>query len=166
MSVASDILKHHQIFVDGVGFAGNSEEVQLPSLKFIEEDFRGGGMHASVGIIMGMEKLETSFVLPGSSREVMRRLGLPGTQITVRGSLESGNGTKTPVVVQMRGAIVGQESAAWKSGDKSTWTFSGSLTYYRYEQGGEVIHEIDVPNMVCIVNGVDLLADHRANIGL
>lgn len=169
MSVASDILKHFQLFVDGVGYAGIAEETQLPTLNIVEEDFRAGGMDAPIGIDMGMEKLEASFKLAGHSAAVLKQFGLAEgseTQLTARASLESLNGSITPVVVQMRGKIKSAEPDAWQGGQKAGWSFTLSLRYYRYEQGGESIHEIDTLNMKRVINGNDVLAQHRANIGL
>lgn len=169
MSAASDILKNFNLFVDGVGFAGNAEEVQLPSLNIMEEEFRAGGMDSAIGLDMGMEKLETSFKIAGFAASVLKQFGLAegtDTQLTARGSLESLDGAKTPVVVQMRGKIKSAEPDAWQGGQKSGWSFTVSLRYYKFIQNGETIHEIDVLNMKRIVNGVDQLAQHRANIGL
>jgi P2 family phage contractile tail tube protein len=169
MSAASNILKQFNLFVDGVGFAGEIEELQTPKLALVEDDYRAGGMDAPVGIDMGMEKLEATFTLSGSSASALGLFGLASgaqTQLTARGSLESYDGTKTPVVVAMRGKIKSLEPGAWKGGEKAAWAFGVSLNYYRYEQGGQVIHEIDVINMIRVINGVDQLAEHRANIGL
>jgi len=169
MPAASDILKKFNLFVDGVGFAGNAEEVQLPALNIIEEDFRAGGMDSPIGLDMGIEKLETSFKIAGFASVVLKQFGLAEgqeTQLTARGSLESLDGTKTPVVVQMRGKIKTAEPDAWQGGQKSGWSFTVSLRYYKFDQNGETIHEIDVLNMKRVINGTDQLAQHRANIGL
>lgn len=169
MSAASDILKHFNLFVDGVGFAGNIEELQTPNLSIVEEEFRAGGMDAPIGLDMGMEKLEASFSMAKFSQAVLSQFGLAeGTdvQLTARGSLESLDGTKTPVVVSMRGKIRSAEPSSWQAGQKATWTITVSLRYYRFVQGGSTIHEIDVLNMKRIIGGVDQLAQHRANLGL
>lgn len=169
MSAASSILKHFNLFVDGVGYAGQIDELQLPTLAIVEEDFRAGGMDAPIGIDMGMEKMEASFTLSAFDSAALSQFGLvegAETQLTARGSLESLDGTKTPVVVQMRGKIKSAEPGSWQAGQKATWAFTASLRYYRYEQGGTALHEIDVLNMVRFVNGVDQLAAHRTNIGL
>lgn len=169
MSAASDILKNFNLFVDGRGYAGQIEELQLPTLAIAAEEYRAGGMDAPIDIDMGMEKLEATFSLSGADKAALARFGLADgqqTQITARGSLESRNGTITPVVVQMRGKVMRVEPGAWQAGQKSSWSYTVSLEYYRYEQGNEVLHEIDVLNFVRIVSGVDQLAQHRANIGL
>jgi P2 family phage contractile tail tube protein len=169
MSAASNILKAFNLYVDGVGYAGQVDELQLPTLAIVEEDFRAGGMDAPIGVGMGMEKLEATFSLSGYEPAALARFGLAEgqqTQLTARGSLESLDGTKTPVVVNMRGTLKSVEPGAWQAGQKSAWSFTVSLRYYRFEQGGAAVHEIDVVNMVRLVNGVDQLAAERANIGI
>jgi P2 family phage contractile tail tube protein len=167
MAVATNILKFFSLFVDGRGYAGEAEEIQLPNLAILEEEFRAGGMDAPIGIDMGMEKLEASFNLGTNSKEVLARFGLAGeTQFTARGSLQNPDGVTEAVTLQMRGKISGTEAGSWQGGQKAGRSYNLSLTYYRYEQGGVVIHEIDIPNMIRIVNGVDQLAEHRRNIGL
>lgn len=167
MSVASHILKHFNLFVDGVGYAGEIDELQLPTLSIMEEDHRAGGMDAPVGIDLGMEKLEASFTLSSAAKEALARFGIVGeTQFTARGSVESLDGTSEAVAAQMRGKVKAIEPGSWQGGQKATTAYNLSLTYYRYEQGGRVLHEIDVINMIRIIDGVDVLAAHRANIGL
>lgn len=167
MSAASNIIKLFQLFVDGRGYAGEAEEVQPPNLTLLIEQFRGGGMDAPVGIDMGMEELTASFNLTSVAKEVLARFGIVGeTGFTLRGSTESLDGTTEAIVEQWRGKITSVEKAAWQGGQKVGYTYNLSLTYYRLEIGGTVIHEIDVLNTVRIINGVDQLAQHRANIGL
>lgn len=169
MSAAAQILKNFNLYVDGRGYAGNVDEVQLPALTILEEDYRAGGMDAPVGIDMGMEKLEASFKLSKFDRDVLAQFGVaPGTVIpfVLRGALESLDGTVQALVVTMTGRIKSVETDAISPGTKAAQTFTVSLQAYRYEQDGVVVHDIDVLNMTRIINGVDRLASIRAAIGL
>ncbi|NJB67205.1 hypothetical protein GGQ74_000845 [Desulfobaculum xiamenense] len=166
---AKDILKNFALFVDGRGYVGDCEEVQPPSLSLVTDDFRAGGMDAPVALDMGMEKLEGTFTLTRQCADVLMSFGVTqnsGVQITARGALESLDGTVTPVTIQMRGCVVKIESGAWKPGEKSTLSVTVALTYYKREQGGKVLHEIDVPNMKRIIGGVDQLAEIRKACGM
>ena len=86
--------------------------------------------------------------------------------LTARGALESLDGTVTPIVVNMRGLVRKLEFGAWEAGQKTTVEFGLSLRYYKYTQGGEVLHEIDPINMMRIIGGVDQRATIRNAIGL
>lgn len=169
MATASKILKNFNLYVDGRGYAGVCDELQLPNLAIVVEDFRAGGMDSSVAVEMGQEKLEAKFVLSGYEENVLLLWGIGQGQtvpLVARGALESLDGTVTPVVVYMTGTIRSMEPGAWKAGEKSTLSFTMDLRSYKYTQAGKTINEIDVPNMVRIVNGVDRLAAQRNAIGI
>jgi P2 family phage contractile tail tube protein len=169
MATASNILKNFNLFVDGRGFAGVCDELQLPTLGLVVEDFRAGGMDASVAVEMGQEKLEASFVLSGYEENVLNLWGIgQGTTVPLvaRGALESLDGSVTPVVVYMSGTIRSMEPGAWTAGEKSTISFTMDLRSYKYTQAGRTINDIDIPNMVRIVNGTDRLAAQRNAIGI
>lgn len=169
MSAAAQILKNFNLYVDGRGYAGNIDEVTLPALTIVEEDYRAGGMDAPVGIDMGMEKLEASFKLSKFDRDVLAQFGVaPGAAVPfiLRGALESLDGTVQAVVVTMLGKIRSIETDTITPGAKAAQTFTLSLQAYRYQQDGVIVHDIDVLNMVRIVNGVDRLAAIRDAIGL
>jgi len=169
MATASKLLKNFNLYVDGRGYAGVCDELQLPNLALVVEDFRAGGMDASVAVEMGQEKLEASFVLSGYEENVLNLWGVgQGTTIPLvaRGALEDLDGSVTPVVVYMNGTIRSMEPGAWTAGEKSTITFTMDLRSYKYTQAGRTINEIDIPNMVRIVNGTDRLAAQRNAIGI
>ena len=164
-----DILRHMALFVDGRGYAGNVEELTLPKLTMKTEEIRNGGMDAPIEVELGMEKLSCDFTLTRFDRAVLKLFGLaPGqlTPLTVRGALISDDGTQTPIVIQLQGRIREMEFGNWKAGDKATLKVTVSLRYYKLIHGGETLHEIDIPNMVRTIGGVDQLAAVRAALGL
>lgn len=166
---ARDILKNFNLYIDGVGYAGQVEEVTPPKLTKKTEEFRGGGMNAPVKIGMGQEAMESDFTMIQLSRELLSYYGIADGQflpVTLRGTLESYDGTKTQIVHSMRGTITEIDQGTWKAGDKATLKVSMNLNYYKLQHGDKVVQEIDVINMVHIVNGVDQLAVQRAHLGL
>jgi P2 family phage contractile tail tube protein len=169
MPTASKILKNFNLFVDGRGFAGQIDELQLPTLALTVEDFRAGGMDTSIAVEMGQEKLEVTFTLSAYDETVLRLWGVgqgSTVPLTARGALESLDGTVEPIVVNMEGTIRSIEPGAWTAGEKSSLVFAMDLRAYKYAQNGSVIHEIDVVNMVRKVNGVDRLAAQRNALGI
>jgi hypothetical protein len=163
------ILKNMNLFVDGRGYAGNVQEMEPPTLTVQTEEYRGGGMDAPVNLDMGMEALECSFTLTQYDKDVLKQFGLAigsVTPLTMRGHVESDDGTTEPIVINMRGKVTTMEYGTWTPGEKATLQATVSLRYYKYTQGGEVLHEIDVPGMKRIIGGVDQLAEMRANLGI
>ncbi|SMX27300.1 Phage tail tube protein FII [Pelagimonas phthalicica] len=166
---AEDILKYLNLIVDGRGYAGKIDEYSPPDLTVSTEEFRGGGMDIPIDIDMGMEKLTCSFVLTSYDADVLALWGVKDgstVRMTAKGSLESPDGTKTPVAHFMRGKLTSVARGTWGSGARPSLTITLSLNYYRETHGQRTISEIDAVNMVRIINGVDQLAEHRANIGL
>ena len=164
-----DILKNMALFVDGRGFAGNVEELTLPKLTLKTEEFRNGGMDAPIDIEMGMEKLESEFTLTRFDKNVLKLFGLaPGqlTPLTIRGAVISDNGTQTPVVINLQGVVREMDLGNWKPGEKATLKMMLALRYYKLTHGGELIHEIDIPNMVRTIGGIDQLAAVRSALGI
>lgn len=166
---ARDVLKNINLFVDGRGYAGQIDEYNAPDLSIQIEDYRAGGMDAPVPLDMGQEGLETSFALIAYDADVLAQWGVAEGQsvpLTVRGALESYDGTVKPVVHHMRGRIVTLARGTWGPGQKPALTVTMRLDYYKETHNGVVTHEIDVVNMVRIVNGVDRLAAQRTALGI
>lgn len=169
MAAAENILKYWSLFVDGRGYVGNVEQFKLPELNLKTQEFRAAGMDAPISLDMGMEKLSVTFNLTKKCADIMKLFGgKEGIDIplTARGGLESRDGTVTPFIASMRGEIVSIKSGEWKPGEPATDEYTVDLTYYKYEQDGAVLHEIDVLNMKRIVNGEDRLAAHRDACGI
>jgi hypothetical protein len=163
------VLKNMNLFVDGRGYAGDVQEMTPPTLTVQTEEFRGGGMDAPANLDMGMEALECSFTLTKYDKEVLKQFGLAQGNVmplTMRGHLESDDGSSEAIVINLRGKITTLEPGTWTPGDKATLQATVSLRYYKYTQGGEIVHEIDIPGMKRIIGGVDQLADMRANLGV
>ncbi|MBL4929320.1 phage major tail tube protein [Fuscibacter oryzae] len=166
---ARDILKNFAAFVDGRGYAGEVQSYNPPAITLTTEAMRNGGMDAPIDLDMGMEGLTTSFVLSKYDYEVLALFGVAeGSDVpfTVRGAIESYDGTVKAVVQHMRGKIIGFDRGEWKPGQMAPLTINMSLHYYKETLDGRVTHEIDVINMIRIVGGKDRLAAQRAAMGL
>lgn len=164
-----DVLRNVNLFVDGRGYAGSVEEVNLPKLTVATEEHRGGGMDAAAEIDMGLEKLECDWSSSAIDADMLKAWGVgPGNQIPVsfRGALESEDGTVKAVEARMRGQLKEVDWGTWKPGEKAPLKCMMALRYYKLTHDGAVLHEIDVDNMVRIINGVDRLAEQRAALGI
>jgi P2 family phage contractile tail tube protein len=168
------ILKNFNAFVDGKGFAGRIEEIQLPKLTLKTEEFRAGGMDVPVQVDLGMEKMEAELTFAEYDPDLFRLFGITdnsGISFTLRGGMQ-GSGNVESVVVNLRGIIKELDSGAWKAGEKSTLKCTVAAHYYRLTIGGrsaadnrELI-EIDAENMIRKINGSDQLSSLRSAIGI
>lgn len=166
---ARDVRKQAHLFFDGRGYAGQLVEFNAPKLTLKTEEFRGGGMDVPVDIEQGMEKLTTDFSLKCYDRYILSWFGMgEGRQASfvVREALESFNGTTKNVTHTMRGKITEIDPGTSKPGESPEMRVSISLSYYKLEHDGYLVHEIDPENMVRVINGVDLLTQIRDVLGI
>jgi hypothetical protein len=62
--------------------------------------------------------------------------------------------------------VIKKDSGEWKTGESSTTKVSSTNSYAKLTINGEVLYEVDLVNMVEIVDGVDLMEEHRNALGL
>ena len=163
------VLKNMNLFVDGRGYAGRVDEIELPKLTLKTEEHRAGGMDVPVEIDLGMEKLETSLTIADYDPDVFKLFGLldrQDTPVTVRGAIQRQGEAAQPVVVSLRGGWKEIDSGTWKPGDKSTLKVSAALNYFKLTIAGEEVVEVDAKNLVRKVGGVDQMSEIRKAVGL
>jgi P2 family phage contractile tail tube protein len=163
------ILRNFSLYVDGIGYAGKVTEATPPTLTVKTDEFRAGGMDAPVEIDMGMEPLNLSFILAEYSDSLLRQFGLldqNAVQVALRGAMVDNGTAATSVVVNGTGHFKEFDPGNFVAGDNTEAKFNMGLRYYKMTIGGDVIHEIDVENMVRIINGEDQLASIRTAIGI
>jgi P2 family phage contractile tail tube protein len=160
-------LKNFTLFIEGFGYAGAIEEIQLPTLKIKTDEHRVGGMDAPLDLDMGMEKLEASFTLTKLDPYALSMLGAsPSPKWSARGSIIDDQGNERPAIAKAQGICTASEPSAFKSGEKATYKFSFTLHFYEYAVDGEEVYFIDVKNMVRRIGGIDQLAQTRANLAI
>jgi P2 family phage contractile tail tube protein len=163
------VLKNMNLFVDGRGYAGRIDEIQLPKLTLKTEEHRAGGMDVPVEIDLGMDKLEAELTISDYDPEVYKLFGLldlKPVQITIRGAIQAQGEDAKPVVVNLRGGWREIDAGTWKPGDKSTLKVSVAASYYKLTIDGQEVVEVDAINLVRKVGGVDQMNAIRAAIGL
>lgn len=163
------VLQGYNVFIDGRGYAGKIGEVELPKLTIKTEEHQPGGFDAPIELDCGMEKLEMTATILDFDIHALRYFGLGHNNpipITLRGAESYGDGSTLPIVVNVVGMWREVEQPKMSKPGKNEMKITASLTYYKLTAGGEVIHEIDVPNMVRIIDGTDYLAEARAAIGV
>ncbi|MCX4050599.1 phage major tail tube protein [Aeromonas caviae] len=165
-------LKHGNIFMDGENWIGVAEDFTPAKLSQKFEAYRGGGMMGAANIHMGMEDgaLDTSFTFGGAEAALVKRMGLAkidGVALRFAGSFQRDDtGEIVSVEIVQRGRFKELDRGTFKSGDNTQSKVSMVNTYYKETMNGVVLCEIDLLNMIWIVDGVDLMAEHRKAIGL
>lgn len=165
-------LKHLNIFQDGENWIGVAEDYTPAKLSQKFEAYRGGGMMGAANIHMGLEDgaLDTSFTFGGAEDALVKRMGLAkidGVALRFAGSFQRDDTSEiVSVEIVQRGRFKELDRGTFKSGDNTQSKVSMVNTYYKETMNGVVLCEIDLLNMIWIVDGVDLMAEHRKAIGL
>ena len=164
-------LKNFNFFIDGIGYAGRVDEVNLPKLSVKGEENRAGGHDTPIEIDMGMEKLECDFTLSQFDWDTLKQFGIfnaKETLFTFRGAIhdDSSPDAVKPVVATMRGGIKESDLGSAKAGEKTQLKCTCALKYYRLTIDGELIYEIDAMNLKRVIGGVDQVEAIRNAIGL
>lgn len=162
-------LKHFNTFLDGESWLGLVPEITLPELARKMEDYRGGGMEGPVPIDMGQEKLELDFVTSFDAR-LFRKYGaakVDAVLLRFAGSWQRDDtGEISAVEIVTRGRIIKMDAIQAKAGDDSPQKVKMGLSYYKVTVDNQVLLEIDLVNFVFNVDGEDMLAAHRAALGI
>ena len=163
-------LKQMMMFNDGDAFIGETVSVTPPKLVRKLEDYRAGGMSRPVKVDMGGEPLEMEATYGGPMREILRQYGVlnvSGVQQRFVGSfLDDDTGAPTVIEIVTRGRHEEIDMGEMKPGEDGEFKVKSQLVYFKLSWNGVVEIEIDVLGMIEIVGGVDLLAQHRAALGL
>lgn len=165
-------LKMMNLFNEGNSYLGQTGEVTLPKLGRKFEDWRGGGMNGTVKVDLGLsdDMTEFSWKLGGIDPLVIGQFGaatVAALGLRFAGSYQRDDtGETTAVEIVVRGRHEEIDFGNAKAGDDTEVSIKTIWSYYKLTIDGEVVIEIDIPGIVEKVNGVDLIAAHRKNIGL
>ncbi len=164
------ILKNMNQFVNGSSFAGLCSEVTLPKLARKMEGYRGAGMDGEIQIDLGQEPIEMEWKIGGHAAAAYSGYGAAthdAEQLRWIGAYQDeGTGQMRAVEIVVRGRHQEIDPGSAKPGEKGEATIKTVASYYKLIDNGRTLIEIDIPNMVLIVNGVDRHAQMRANLGL
>ena len=152
--------------VDGIGYAGRIDTIQLPQLQLQTEEYQGGGLDHPVDIELGMSKPEVQLTFSDVDPWLKKRLANERLQIVARGAVRRQGESPQQVKVTMFGIWKSVDQGSWERGSKNSQTYTGGLVYYREEQAGEELVEIDVMRHIRRIGGTDQLAEQRRILAL
>jgi len=172
MAVEVRKLTNANVYFDGASYLGKVEEVNLPEVGFKQAEHKALGMMGSLDIPSGMDKMELSLKWSTVDPVAMRKVSnaFRSWDFQVRSSLEryeaQGRTAQDSYVAYFRGMPKNIAGQNFKQHDNVEAESKFSISYYKLEINGQIIYEIDVLNNIYKVDGVDLLATYRANLGI
>lgn len=165
-------LKMMNLFNEGNSYQGQVGEVTIPKIARKFEDWRGGGMNGNIKWDAGLadDISEFTWKLGGVDPLVIGQWGaatVAAHGLRFAGSYQRDDtGEISSLEIVIRGRHEEIDFGNQKAGDDTEKTIKTIWSYYKLTIDNIVVVEIDIPNMIEKVNGVDLLEKHRANIGL
>ncbi len=165
-----ELLQYMGVTIDGYGYAGQATEVVVPKLELATRNFSASGMSGPVKVRMARlaSALEAEMTFEGFDPHLYDTfMPLEGETIpfTVRGSTQDGDGTIHAHKIVMRGFVESHDEGTWKEGEGVPLKLKLSLRHYERHIDGVEKWAANPEGMILRRNGVDLLAQHRANIG-
>ena len=165
-------LTNCNVYCNGVSFLGQAEEISLPTVKAKMSEHKGLGMIGAVEFISGFEKMEGKIKWNSFYEAVLKQAAnmYKSVKLQLRANLEkydaSGKIADVPVVAFMTCQFKDFPGGNFKQHDNVEAESNLSITQYRLQIGNEEIIEIDFLASIYVVDGVDLLADYRNNLGI
>lgn len=164
-------LTNANVYMDGKSFLGKVEEISLPDIKHKMSEHKALGMVGMMEFFAGIEKMEAKIKWNSFYVDAMKKMANPtkAIQLQVRGSLENynstGRGAQQPVVIFLTCTSKNFPTGNFKQHDNVECESMLNVTYCRLEVNNESIMEVDILSNIYKVDGVDILAEYRANLG-
>lgn len=165
-------LTNANVYLDGGSLLGRVSEFNAPKVNAKMAEHSALGMIGSVEYFAGIDKLEGSIKWTAYYGSEMRKFAnfFKPIRIQVRGSLEQYQGggkvAEIPATIFLTIQPKNFPLGDYKQHDNVDLQTDYACTYCRLEIDGNVEMEIDVEANIYKVNGEDLLAAYRQNLGI
>jgi P2 family phage contractile tail tube protein len=165
-----DILQYMGLFVDGRGYFGEAKKVELPKIAIATRDFTASGMAGPIKVRMSrlanaLEMKLTFDTMPVDLYDLFSVSEGEEFPFRVKGSVQGADGTIRAHEIVARGFVEEFDEGSWEDGAEAPLGQTISLRHYERHIDGVEKWVVNPEGMIIRRNGVDLLAQHRANIG-
>jgi P2 family phage contractile tail tube protein len=151
---------------------GEASEVTCPDIAAVMSDYSALGMVGSAEFFNGFDKMEATikWTYPDNEVKMATANFMKPVDLMIRSTKSEYDGggiqSETPIVIYLKGYSKQHQGGGYKKGEDTTPESTFSILYYKEEVDGEEIVELDVLNNIYKVNGEDLLAERRQNLGI
>jgi hypothetical protein len=171
MNISVNRLTNSNIYMDGIGLLGRAEEIEVAQPRHRMVEHKALGMVGTAEFWAGVDKLEARIKWASLYPEALAAASSPFTShsFQVRSNLEQytsqGRSAELPVVYLMTAVFKDAGAFLFRQHDNVSTTSTLSVYHSELYVGGSQIHLYDVLANIYMVNGVDQLAQLRANLG-
>lgn len=165
-------LTNANIYMDGGSLLGRVESFNCPTVSFKQSEHKALGLNGTVEYYAGIDKMEGTMKWTSYDASSLKKMANPfeAIRIQVRGSLEEYQGGsrvgQVPCTVFLTINPKNFPLGNFQQHDNVELENSYGCTYVRLEVNGDPITEVDVEANIFKVDGNDLLATYRQNLGV
>lgn len=165
-------LNNAHALIDGSKTFGSVSEMDLPEITAAMQDHNVLGLNGKVELPTGLDKMEATLRFNSIYPEFAGKLAdvFTSRTIQIRSSQDVFSGAsrteERPFVCFLRGTPKAQALGNFAQNSFEGNEVTLNVTYIKLVINRVEIMEIDVLNNIYKVNGKDLLAQYRANLGL
>lgn len=171
-SIKTNKITNANIYLDGNSLLGKAEEIDTPDIKHKMDEYKALGMIGTTEFFSGIEKMEMRIKWNSFYKDVLSKAGNPTQpfEMQVRGSLEThesqGKTAEESLVYFITGTFKNVPGGNFKQHENVPLESMLTVTAVKLEINGVPQYEIDVLANIYKVDGVDILANYRANLGI
>lgn len=171
MSLKVNRLTNANVYLNGNNLLGQAAEINLPEIKHMMSEHQALGMVGKVELFAGIDKMEAKIKWNSFYADTIKSVANPtvALQLQCRGNVETyeaaGRTDQKAAVCYFTGFAKNIPTGNFKQHDNVELETMFTVTYVKLEIGAVVLYELDVLSNTFKVNGVDILADYKANIG-
>jgi uncharacterized protein len=169
--IAVKKLTNANVYVGNSSYLGKAAEIDLPKITAVMAEHQALGMVGKIDLPSGFEKMEARIKWNSMYPDAMKRMANPFEMVSLqcRSSLEDytagGRTGQVPVVCFMKAQFKEVPMGNFKQHENVELESQLTVTYVKLEIDGQAIVEFDALANIYKVDGVDILAQYRANIG-
>lgn len=159
------------VYLDGNSLLGKVAEATAPTIKVKFADVETLGLVGMAELPTGLDKMECKLKFNAIYPDVSAKCSNPFEthEIQIRGSIETytsmGRSAQVPSVIYIRGTFKDNALGNYKQHQNVDLGADMNVIAVKHEVDGKVLLEIDVFANIWKVNGEDILASYRQNIG-
>ncbi len=168
-----EVINDCRAYLDGTDDFISVKTVELPNFESPTEDITGIGVAGTISApVQGhFNSMETAFDWQMPTKTSTKLFGGKEVSIDVYADFQNFDGAENAYVhdqyhVVIRGRVKNHEPGTVEAMKPMNSKTTVETHYIKIELAGETLCEVDKYGYKCVIDGVDLLAEVRANIGM
>ena len=152
---------------------GKFEEITVPEVKVKTQEQKATDMIGNRRVPgLSLDPMECSFKAAGLRPDFHAMAANPFNEVSlqIRSNLVvakgAGRAESRPVRLELRGWFSSAKEGVFKQGKAASCEYKMEVHAFKLEVEDKEVKEVDIDNYIWKVNGEDLLADFRKNLGV